>query len=103
MGHVGLRWVSDQTGRSPMGHVGLRWGMSVSDKACRGLRSGISVSDGFPIIIRELLLYEPGLGEEDGAAQNELGLELASKLLYQRSVESVLDQIHKIQEERMRR
>ena len=91
---------------SPIRHVFFRWGMSVSDGSPIrqvGLRSGISVSDGFPIIIRELLLYEPGLGEEDGAAQNELGLELASKLLYQRSVESVLDQIHKIQEERMRR
>ena len=27
-------------------NVGLRWGMSISNKACLGLRSGMLVSDG---------------------------------------------------------
>ena len=53
MEHLGLQRVSDQAcqsssdgaGWSPMGHVDLRWGMSVSDEACRGLRSNMSISN----------------------------------------------------------
>ena len=33
-------------------HVGLRWDMSVSDEACLGLRSGKSVSDRSPMVLR---------------------------------------------------
>ena len=49
--HVGFRWFVDQTWRSPMGLVRFRW---VSYQECRspmGLWSGMSVSDGSPIVI----------------------------------------------------
>ena len=57
MGHVGLRWSMSVSEESPIRHVSLPWYMSVFhgacqfDEACRGLRSGMSVSDMSPIII----------------------------------------------------
>ena len=44
--HVGLRWFSDQTCRSPIGH---RWSVLVFNEACWSPMKHVEVSDGSPI------------------------------------------------------
>ena len=49
--HVGLRLRMSVSNEFPMGHVGLQW---VSDEACQGLRSGMSVYNGSQIGLRKV-------------------------------------------------